>query len=495
MSDLREIDGSHLFAAGHAVQTPFCVFIQTDTGPVKLTCHRILRNLPEKRLVCSGVYGEQAVVVKFFLNPRRGQIHCFREERGIFALQAASISCPSLVLKGILLPRKTPVLVFQKIPSAIDFSDAWDQATTDSQRKQLLSQIVSAIALLHQAGLTHNDVHFNNFMVSGPKIFTIDGAAVDIRHQGKPLSATRSVRNLGKLFAQVNPKFDRLLSQAFKTYLEKRSWSQTQDLMDRLNQQLRRARYQREKKYLKKIYRESSAHVCRKTWHRFLVCDRRLHTNGMKQFLDNPDHFIDRGKLLKDGNSSTVALVEVDQRLLVVKRYNMKNFQHAMKRCPRPSRAWHSWKNAHQLIMRGISTPRPFAVLEKRWGPFRSKAYFITEFTPGPDVYHWFHSENRNDTATGDQIIKKFGCLMRQLQDGLIIHGDLKATNFIFSDGTIMVIDLDAMRAHRWANPVFRRKFKKDCRRLVENWKDLPEIEKKYDEMVKGLLQNKNGQL
>jgi len=81
---------------------------------------------------------------------------------------------------------------------------------------------------------------------------------------------------------------------------------------------------------------------------------------------------------------------------------------------------------------------------------------------------------------------------MRQFQDGLIIHGDLKATNFIFSDDTIMVIDLDAMRSHRWVSPVFCRKFKKDCRRLLENWKDLPEIEKQFDEMIKGLFQRKN---
>jgi len=285
----------------------------------------------------------------------------------------------------------------------------------------------------------------------------------------------------------MGPQFDHLLPDAVSVYLKNRSWVKSSRLSHRLNRQLRMERRKREKKYLKKIYRKSSAYVCQKTWTRFRICDRIRHTKNMQYFLDNPDAFIPEDKLLKDGNSSTVARVEVDHRSLVVKRYNLKSFWHALRRCPRPSRAWHSWGSAHRLTLHGISTPRPVAFIENRWGLFRSKAYFITEYAPGVDVYHWFHS-GKGDAATGQIIIEMFRRLLGQLHDARITHGDLKATNFIFSDDTLMVIDLDAMRSYRWAGPIFRRKFRKDCRRLMQNWQDLPEIEKQFNKIINGLF-------
>ena len=476
-------DGGGIFTAGHDIQTPFHVSVQTPDQCVELTCHGILRNLPGKRLVCAGTYGDQPVVIKFFLDSRRAKKHSIREERGILALKASNILSPNLLFKGILPFTRTRVLVFQRIHSAVDFADAWDQAATDIRRAGLLGKIISAMANLHQSGLAHNDVHWGNFMVSGTEIYAIDGAAMDLRHRGRPLSEARSIKNLSAFFAQMDPQFDHLLPDAVKIYLKNWSWPESSGLSHRLNRQLRMERRKREKKYLKKIYRESSAYVCQKTWKRFRVCDRSRHTENMQHFLDNPDAFIPADRLLKDGNSSTVARVEVDHRSLVVKRYNMKSFWHALRRCPRPSRAWHSWGSAHRLNLHGISTPRPVAFIENRWGPFRSKAYFITEYAPGVDAYHWFHS-GKGDAATERKILEKFGRLMQRFQDGLITHGDLKATNFIFSDGELMVIDLDAMRSHRWAGPIFRRKFRKDCRRLMQNWKDLPEIYKMFRDQI-----------
>ncbi len=253
-----------------------------------------------------------------------------------------------------------------------------------------------------------------------------------------------------------------------------------------LNQRLRLKRNRREQKYLKKIYRESSAYVRRKTWHRFQVWDRNLDTEAMGRFLADPDHFISRGKLLKDGKTSTVALVTVDHRPLVVKRYNMKNLWHRLKRCPRPSRAWHSWAEAHRLGLQEIPTPRPVAFMENRWGPLRATAYFVTEYAPGMDVRQWFHSENRNPNKD-QKIITAFARMMQHFFKARITHGDLKATNFIFSDGELFVIDLDAMRAHRWAGPMFRRRFKKDCCRLLQNWNSLPEVKQKFRKALKSL--------
>ena len=95
--------------------------------------------------------------------------------------------------------------------------------------------------------------------------------------------------------------------------------------------------------------------------------------------LKDLDGAIRNGVLIKDGNSATIARVEVDCQQWVIKRYNIKNFWHWLKRCWRPSRAAVSWRNAHLLEQLGIETPAPIAMLEQRWGWLRGRAYYVSQ--------------------------------------------------------------------------------------------------------------------
>ncbi len=380
------VDSTRLFSAGRDIKTPFQAFLYSGYDGMGIRCTRVLRSLPGKRLVCSGEKNSEKIVAKFFLNPRKGKKHCLREEQGICALNEAGISTPELVFKGSADPAgNQPVLVFRLLERAINYTDAWQQAETDACRVGLLKNLATVIAKIHSAGLIHNDAHSGNFMVSGNTLYAVDGASVDIHHRGKPLSRVKSIKNLAAVFAQFQSRFGALIFEAFSGYIEKRGWTENSGVVDFLARQIRIQRSKREKKHLKKIYRESSAQVCSKAWGHFMLCKRDCYTPDMARFLGDPDSYISEGKILKAGKSSTVALVKADRHILVVKRYNIKNFWHAISRCPRPSRAWRSWENAHRLSMIEIATPRPGALLEKRWGPFRSRAYFITEYAAGID--------------------------------------------------------------------------------------------------------------
>jgi len=72
------------------------------------------------------------------------------------------------------------------------------------------------------------------------------------------------------------------------------------------------------------------------------------------------------------------------------------------------------------------------------------------------------------------------------LCDAAISHGDLKATNFIVTSRGLYVTDLDAMREYRlrWR---FRRAIKRDCKRLMKNWMDLPEVAKIFRDQLTNL--------
>ncbi|MFO7817180.1 MAG: lipopolysaccharide kinase InaA family protein [Desulfovibrionales bacterium] len=477
----------YVLSAGREIQVPFWIVLSSGENDQQIKCTRVLRNLPGKRLVCAAEVSGQKVVAKFFLDSKKGKLHCRREEEGLLALTEAGINTPELLFKAALdREGRMPVLVFRMLEDAIDFTEAWESAKTDSNRVELLKKLTSVTAEMHEAGLIHNDAHPGNFMIAGNLLYAIDGASVAVNNRFQGLSHAKSIKNLAAVFAQFSTIFDYLSDEVFFAYLNRRKGDRKRSHFNLLTKLIRSQRKKIEKKYLRKIYRESSAQVCKKGWGHFMVCKRDCYTQDMDMLLRNPDAFISGANLLKDGNSSTVALVKIDNRFLVIKRYNIKNFFHALSRCLRPSRAWRSWKNAHKLSLLKIATPSPVALLEYKWGPLRSTAYFITEYVQGMDVSQWFQTDGYSETEM-QNVVKKFIRILNIFHNNLITHGDFKATNFILCEGRLFVIDLDAMRSYWWGGRKFQKRFVKDCRRLMKNWDGEPRIRNLFHHEIEKL--------
>ncbi|MCK5311250.1 MAG: hypothetical protein KAJ62_04030 [Desulfobacteraceae bacterium] len=207
-----------------------------------------------------------------------------------------------------------------------------------------------------------------------------------------------------------------------------------------------------------------------------LICKHDKYTPEMKKFLDNPEiaFNVPTELLLKNGNSATIVKFKIDQTEVVIKRYNMKTIAHALRRAFKRTRAEHSWKFAHLLQEKGIHTPFPVAMKEKRLGPFRNKAYFIYEYVKGSTAFDYFHN---SEVGYDDKsiIAEKIITMLDTLKSSMISHGDMKATNIIIHSNKPYLIDLDSMKTHK-SNHRFRRAWKKDMNRFMQNWDDLPEI-------------------
>ena len=376
-----------------------------------------------------------------------------------------------------------PVMVFKRIIPAQDLFEAFENVDDYEKRIHLLKKVVTVIASQHNSGIKQDDPHPGNFLLCGDDIYTIDGSAVDTKQMGSPLSETKSVKNLGLFLAQFKPEFDNLTFPVFTFYSGIRKWPAKHNFYLQLVKEIQKSRKHRKNVYLKKIFRECSAFVCKKDLHHYMICDRNYYTSSMIQFIKNPDAVIKKSRLLKEGNSCTVAIIKPDNRPMVVKRYNIKNIRHALSRCFRPTRASISWKNANQLLFSGILTPRPVMFLEKRNGPFRSTAYFLMEYVDGIDCYNLLHS-NQPKNINLKNLANKFTKMLQKLADASLNHNDFKATNFILAhDGSLYILDLDGMCEcrFRW---LFKRSFKKNCRRLMKNWTDLPEVSQIFKEHI-----------
>ncbi|MBU2621162.1 MAG: hypothetical protein KKD92_02440 [Proteobacteria bacterium] len=473
--NIKISDGNYLRSSGRKLTVPFSIDIEFEGRVAELLCTDILRFLPGKRLVCSGKWNGLDVVAKFFLDLTDGKRHFAREERGIKALESSGIITPKLLFRGVSVSGEVPLLGFEEISGSEDLKKVWEKAENDGRRLSILTGLMTVIAKQHMSGICQDDPHIRNFLLSGENIYTIDGDAVDAGHIGKTLPLKPSLKNLGLFFAQFYPQYGNLISKAFKAYASERKWMPSDAFYDCLMKELVKRRHRAEKDYLKKIFRESTSFICDKSMRRYMICGRTYYDDAMAAFLDNPDAVLKEGRKLKDGNSSTVYLIELSGRLFVAKRYNMKNMWHALRRACRQSRAWVSWRNAHLLKSVGVNTPNPVAMMEKRLGPFRSVSYILTEYIDGTDTYHLLNSDKAGEIDLPG-LVKQFGELLWMFASSSISHGDFKATNFILSEKKLFITDLDAVCKHRFTWR-FQKAFMKDLDRLMQNWKNAPHID------------------
>ena len=442
-----------------------------------LVCEKSLRNLPGKRLVCSGRWQKIPVVAKLFLDPRSAKRHWQREKTGVTALQKANITTPALLFSG-QLDDQTPVLIFEQLSGAETALTIWQKLTDDKQRLELLQQLLSELAKHHRAGLQQRNLCLSNFLRSDQHWHSINGDTVDSHRFGTPLSPNDSLNNLALFFAQIEPCFDHLIETALVHYANARRLRQ-ENIYPPLITKLSKTRTQRRHQYVRKSYHTCSEFVRHNSWRQVSVYRRNIDLKRIEQLLADPDTQLTNGAMLKDGDSTTVTRVFHPQGDWVIKRYNIMSPWHVLRRCLRPSRAWVSWGNAQRLTISGIDTPRAIAFIENRLGPLRLGAYFICENITAPDALDYFSHQPLKKSINSKEAYN-FLSLFALLHKLGIYHKDCKATNFLIHQQQPWVIDLDAMREFR-SRQSFLRRYKVDRKRFLANWKNQPQLQRWFD--------------
>ncbi len=478
---MLRLDASQLIQAKRDVAVPFNLRVDREgAGFVDITCITILRLLPAKRIVALAEFAGQQVLIKLFLGRNAGR-YVHRERTGVAAIADAGVSTPALLWEAGV--ENGHLLVFEYLPNAISLAQKWANSEESTNRQAILGKVMRVIASLHNHGVAQQDIHLGNFLITEDRIFTIDGGAVE-RKGDRVLSEVASLRNLASFFAQFYPGFDALIDEVFPAYEQYRGWSNDSARLARLRQEVMQSREIRKRNYIGKTFRDCTRFLCKETFNRFEVCERSAYTAELADLMKQPDRFIERGKVLKDGNSATVALVHLPDRSLVVKRYNMKNPWHGLRRAFRNSRAWHSWGNAHRMEFLGIPSLKPIALIENRLGPIRVSAYLITEYIEGPDALECLRDM---DNPNGE--LELLADILHKLSEVRISHGDLKATNFVMAEAGPVLIDLDGMKEHR-SQQSFEQAFGRDLRRFMENWRDYPLLQTRFSGLLQDMCTN-----
>ncbi|ASL25468.1 lipopolysaccharide kinase InaA family protein [Azotobacter chroococcum] len=452
--------------AGRQPELPLLVELADAAGPASLRLDSLLRVLPGQRYVGRGEWRGQRVLAKLLVGDKAAR-HFQRELKGVHLLAGQQQTTPRLLADG-LVEGEGGWLLFDYLDGAQSLADAWQRVEhepllSDGQQA-VLGEALAAIAGLHARGLWQADMHLDNLLRHAGQLHVVDGGAVHAETPGQPLSRERVLENLGAFFAQfpveLEPFFDELLVHYLLANGEHAL------PLEALLKEVARVRRWRLRDFVAKVGRDCTLFSVRHG-PMGLRAQRRDSEALLRPLLAAPDALIDQGHLYKTGGAATVARVELCGRTLVVKRYNIKGFAHWLKRFWRPSRGWHSWVAGNRLAFLGIPTPRPLAVLERRFCGLRGRAYLITEYCDGQDILARF--QPYQDGAPPEEELLALERLFAALLRERISHGDLKGNNLLWQDGHWLLIDLDALEQHHGAAR-FERAFAEDRARFLRNW-------------------------
>jgi tRNA A-37 threonylcarbamoyl transferase component Bud32 len=218
------------------------------------------------------------------------------------------------------------------------------------------------------------------------------------------------------------------------------------------------------------------------------IYDPAYNSPALKALLENPDQAIAASQmpLLKNDATTTLGIVSIDGRLLAIKRYNIKGFWHAVKRSIRPSRAAICWEHGQTLLSAGISTPHPVAMIEKRFGFFRSTAYFINEYVQGAvNVGDYFGNPTEPLDTVKIAVAERIAQIFKQFAEKGIAHGDLKTDNILIVNHQPILLDLDSMRLYPNRGWYFQREHKKDIQRFLKDWVRFPVLKRLFQQLLK----------
>ena len=428
----------------------------------------VKRYLPHRRLVCRALWRNKIVFAKLFFGKTAAR-YASRDKTGVEALSQALINTPNLIGEMDIISFQGIALIFRAIEPAKNAEEIY-QTSNQVLRYTLMQQLVQTIGKHHDANLLQTDLHFKNFLMQQDNIYTLDGDGISALSW---LFKKREMKhNLATLFSKMDVLEDRWIYTLYERYCSCIKLPYLLSDAKSIYKLTQKIRAKSSKQYAdKKVFRNCTDVQVSQNFNEFKAFSSDFNAENLTE--DQMDLALSSiENSLKSGNTCTVGKALVENQLVVIKRYNIKNFWHGFKLSISTSRAAKSWANAHRLTLLNIPTAKPLALIEKRFGWFNKRAFYLSQYIDAPDIDIFF--AQNIDTSIKEKTAIATAQLFYKLYLLSISHGDCKASNIKVVDYKPVLIDLDSMQSHCvngfFCNWWFKKKHVKDLIRLMQNW-------------------------
>jgi tRNA A-37 threonylcarbamoyl transferase component Bud32 len=339
------------------------------------------------------------------------------------------------------------------------------------EKHRLVEEFANLVRSLHENGVSHGDLHIGNILRvpdrnDGYGFVLLDNDRVSLKN--RPLSTRQRTDNIAQLLSNLWTLVSR--NQRFR-FLRVYGVD--------LDEEGRRFIDELEPKAL-----SHSTKICRKKAQQSLGNNRRFAKEerqgftvfyrkraGIEELLDgllaDPDQVLEKGLILKAGNTVRAARVELNGNYYFLKRFNCKGWRYSLKNAFRRSRAVRSWLVAWGFRLRGVPIPQPIICLEERRMRLLRRSYILFEFVEnaGSLTSVW----PRLDATARRGLLVRLGMLLGRMHFFGALHGDLKWNNILVTnncEGNLYLTDLDGSRIV--GHGKFRGK-RKDLERFLED--------------------------
>lgn len=446
---------------------PFLLFLRER----EIFCERILRVVPKKRLVIKGLWQDKKVIVKVFF-AQEAKLHLQKEINGYGALQKNEFAIPELLYAGETDIKDVYVAIFTELYPVALVSNMLAEGREEEADFWLL-EMQRIITRLHNADLMQADLHLDNFLIVSDEIYLIDFSKI------KKIEITnQKLSNIALFYAQLPIYKHSMILTMFADYCADCNMQTNADLEKKLIKKVHMLRYLRGQKLMRKTLRNSTKFLLEKTKRYHFVCLRKRATPELLNLLRDPEKFSNEHevKWIKKGNTCSLFTVNIDNKLLVVKRYNVKGLMHQLRNSLQESRAVRSWQYANLLQLFAIPAAKPVAFIEQYKLGLRTYSYFIADYISNVTLTDSLLK------SVDDEIIKNTKKLIRNLGVLKIAHGDMKSNNFLVDDKQVAIVDFDSMS---WPaiTKMWLEARRKDILRFRKNWLNQPGLMKLFDDL------------
>jgi len=403
--------------------------------------------------------------VKHLLVPSKAR----SEWRNLNRFQELGLPCPAPIafseskFFGLL---KESCLLLEAVPTAMPLNDYMkNTALSPDDRERIIQGLARWIRELHRNRVFYRDLHAGNILITGKKqgLYFIDlhRAALPVNLTGR-----MKIKDVAQLLNSVS--FSEGEQSLFLENYLKETGGRKESFAARVAAKQNQLESTRIKSRSKRCLKNSSVFEKRKTsaerYHgrRDFGRQKTAAVLNLHQSIDNQNS----GRVLKRSRKSMITVIEQEaEKPLCVKEDRFVSRSYALKNLCRRSRAMKSWIAANRLLVRGLDTPLPLAVVDQKLGFLSRRSFLIMEYVKDAreinDYIATFKDSPRSDRKTA--FINALALIFKRLHGLGIYHADLKSNNILVQqtdrrNWKFYFVDLDRVRfkkalaAHQRAN-------------------------------------------